>query len=296
MVGNHWHDGTSLYGNYWVDRPPLLLWLNDLAGGVTRLRILGLTASVLTVLGAAWAAQLARGADAARWAAGAAALFGVAQWLGIARVNGEMLAAPFVAWSIALTLYAVTRTPWRVPAAIGAGMLAVGALSIKQSVIEAFVFALALALATAVQRRESRGVVVRVLAWGALGAVAHARSGGAGRRRARDLAVGPVRRRHPVPGRGRRGDPVVGQRCDSFASACHDGHVDCQRAGCGHRPHGVAGRTPQGPVAPGDRRDAAVQPRHRPVRRQLLGALPHPDGSRREPGHRAPGRPPARRA
>ena len=171
MVGNHWHDGTSLYGNYWVDRPPLLLWLNDLAGGVTRLRFLGLAASVLTVLGAAWAAQLARGADAARWAAGAAAVFGVAQWLGIARVNGEMLAAPFVAWSIALTLYAVTRTSWRVPAAIGSGMLAVGALSIKQSVIEAFVFALALALATAVQRRESRGVVVRVLAWGALGAL-----------------------------------------------------------------------------------------------------------------------------
>ncbi|KRC66709.1 hypothetical protein ASE12_19210 [Aeromicrobium sp. Root236] len=171
IVGNHWHDGSSLYGDYWVDRPPLLLWLNDLAGGVTSLRILGLAASVLSVLGAAWAAHLARGAQAARWAAGAAALFGIAQWLGIARVNGEMLAAPFVAWSIALTLHAVLRTPWRVPAAIGAGVLAVCALSIKQSVIEAFVFALALGLAMVVQRRDSRGVVLRMVAWGALGAV-----------------------------------------------------------------------------------------------------------------------------
>jgi len=171
IVGNHWHDGSSLYGDYWVDRPPLLLWLNELVGGVTSLRILGLTASVLTVLGAAWAAQLARGAEAARWAAGAAALFGMAQWLGIARVNGEMLAAPFVSWSIALTLYALLRAPWRVPAAIGAGVLAVCALSIKQSVIEAFVFALALGLAMIVQRRDSRGVVVRMVAWGALGAV-----------------------------------------------------------------------------------------------------------------------------
>ncbi|KQV76041.1 hypothetical protein ASC61_14090 [Aeromicrobium sp. Root344] len=171
MVSHHWHDGPSLYGSYWVDRPPLLLWLNELAGGVTSLRILGLAASVLTVLGAACAAQVARGAAAARWAAGAAALFGGAQWLGIARVNGEMLAAPFVAWSIALTLHAVLRPSWRVPAAFGAGVLAVCALSIKQSVIEAFVFALALGLAMVVQRRDTRPVVVRVLAWGVLGAL-----------------------------------------------------------------------------------------------------------------------------
>ena len=169
MVGKGWHEGTSLYGDYWVDRPPLLLWLTGLAGDVTTLRVLGLLASVLTLLGVAWAAQLARGADAARWAAGAAALFGAAQWLGVARVNGEMLAAPFVAWSIALTVYAVLRARWRVPAALVAGVLAVCALSIKQSVIEAFVFAVALSLAMAVQRPESRRIVVRVLACGAVG-------------------------------------------------------------------------------------------------------------------------------
>ena len=169
MVGAGWHRGTSLYGDYWVDRPPLLIWLTELAGGVTTLRALGLLASVLTLLGIAWAAQLVRGPDAARWAAGAAALFGAAQWLGVARVNGEMLATPFVAWSIALTLYAVLRTRWCVPAAISAGALAVCALAIKQSVIEAFVFAIVLALAMSFQRPDSRRVVVRVLAWGALG-------------------------------------------------------------------------------------------------------------------------------
>ena len=174
MVGAGWHHGTSLYGDYWVDRPPLLIWITELAGGATTLRVFGLAASVLTVLGVAWAAQLARDSAAARWAAGAAALFGAAQWLGVARVNGEMLAAPFVAWSIALTLYAVTRTAWRLPAALGAGALAVAALAIKQSVIEAFVFALALSLATAFRRPESRRIVVRVLAWGAVGGVATA--------------------------------------------------------------------------------------------------------------------------
>jgi hypothetical protein len=171
MVGTGWHHGTSLYGDYWVDRPPLLIWLTELAGGVTTLRVLGLVASVLTVLGIAWAAQIARGPDAARWAAGAAGLFGAAQWLGVARVNGEMLAAPFVAWSIALTLYAVLRASRRMPAALGAGALAMCALSVKQSVVEAFVFAIALAIVMAFQRPETRSMLVRVLTWGALGCV-----------------------------------------------------------------------------------------------------------------------------
>ncbi|MEJ7636323.1 hypothetical protein [Aeromicrobium sp.] len=173
MVGTGWHDGASLYGNYWVDRPPLLIWITELAGNVTALRLLGCLASVTTVLGVAWAAFLARGVGAASWAAGAAALFLSAQWLGVARVNGEMLAAPFVAWSIALTLYAVMHaTTWRIPAALGAGVLAVAALFVKQSVVEAFVFALALSLAVAFDRPESRRVVLRVLAWGALGGAA----------------------------------------------------------------------------------------------------------------------------
>src|SRR4051794_19111088 len=80
MVGTGWHDGSSLYGDYWVDRPPLLIWITELAGNLTGLRLLGILASVLTVLGIAWAAHVARGPGAARWAAGAAALFGIAQW------------------------------------------------------------------------------------------------------------------------------------------------------------------------------------------------------------------------
>ena len=31
-LAQHWHPGRSLYGDYWVDRPPLLIWLFDLAG------------------------------------------------------------------------------------------------------------------------------------------------------------------------------------------------------------------------------------------------------------------------
>lgn len=172
LVGTSWHHGTSLYGDYWVDRPPLLLWITELAGNVTILRMLGCLASVLTVLGVAWAARLVRGAAAGRWAAGAAALFGAAQWLGVARVNGEMLAAPFVAWSFALTILAMQRTATRqVAAALGAGVLAGCAILIKQSVVEPFVFALALSLALALRRRQWRRGVARIVGAGAVGAV-----------------------------------------------------------------------------------------------------------------------------
>jgi hypothetical protein len=53
LVGRGWSDGSSLYGDYWVDRPPLLIWIMELAGSVTTLRLIGLLACVLMVLGVA---------------------------------------------------------------------------------------------------------------------------------------------------------------------------------------------------------------------------------------------------
>ena len=53
LVASQWRPGHSLYGNYWVDRPPLLLLIFDLAshlGGVVGLRLIGLIGVVVTVL------------------------------------------------------------------------------------------------------------------------------------------------------------------------------------------------------------------------------------------------------
>ena len=41
LVAQQWHPGTSLYGDYWVDRPPGLIALFGLAPGPTGLRLLG---------------------------------------------------------------------------------------------------------------------------------------------------------------------------------------------------------------------------------------------------------------
>jgi hypothetical protein len=36
LVASQWSRGTSLYGNYWVDRPPLLIGVHELAVALLR--------------------------------------------------------------------------------------------------------------------------------------------------------------------------------------------------------------------------------------------------------------------
>lgn len=172
LVGAGWDHGTSLYGSYWVDRPPLLIWIMELAGSISVLRLIGLAASVLMVLGVGRAAQVAAGDRAARWATGAAALFSTAHWFGVPRTNGEMLAGAFVAWGFALTAQALlrpSRRSWWLAAAAGA--LAAAAMLVKQTIVDGLVFAVVLALLVGLDKRR-RGTAVRVLVAGATGFVA----------------------------------------------------------------------------------------------------------------------------
>ena len=54
LVGQQWQPGgTSLYGSYWVDRPPLLVTIFRVAsdlGGAVPLRLMGCLATVLIVV------------------------------------------------------------------------------------------------------------------------------------------------------------------------------------------------------------------------------------------------------
>ena len=172
LVGAGWDHGTSLYGAYWVDRPPLLIWVMELAGSVTTLRLWGLGASVLMVLGVARAAHVAGGDRAARWAASAAALFSAAHWFGVPRTNGEMLATALVAWAFAVTAQALLRPGPRSWAwGLAAGALGGSALLVKQTVADGLVFAVVLAVAVGWQPRR-RPLVVRFLASTAIGVIA----------------------------------------------------------------------------------------------------------------------------
>lgn len=148
MVGGQWHTGGgSLYGNYWVDRPPLLVWIFQLAadlGGVTALRLIGCIAVAGIVVGSATAAHLIAGQRAGRWAAIAAAGLCTSPLLGTIEVNGELLAAPFIVLSIVATLLALRSPDNRNTRlfALAAGASAMGAILIKQNLADAFVFGL----------------------------------------------------------------------------------------------------------------------------------------------------------
>src|SRR6188768_1191756 len=85
LVGQQWRPGgTSLYGSYWVDRPPLLVTLFRLAselGGEVPLRLMGCLATAIVVLGCAHVARTIAGHRAAAWAAGLAGAATVAALL-----------------------------------------------------------------------------------------------------------------------------------------------------------------------------------------------------------------------
>ena len=147
MIGQQWHGaGTSLYGDYWVDRPPLLITIFRLAaqlGGVVPLRLIGCLATALVVIGSAHVARRIAGDRAASWAAVAAAALCVDPLLGTARVDGELLSAPFVVAGIAAGIAGLHgRTRSRVMGAASlAGASMVAALLIKQNIADVGVFA-----------------------------------------------------------------------------------------------------------------------------------------------------------
>lgn len=160
LLGRHWAPGTSLYGDYWVDRPPLLIWLFSWAGrlGPAAVSSVGLTAPTVKLLGAmaSGAAVVLSGvlavqvAPQARWARRSAVVVAVAllsdPLLGMPETDGEVLAVPLVLLGLACLVGAM-RTSGRRRAVLltaVAGSAAMAAALVKQNVVDVFVFALVL--------------------------------------------------------------------------------------------------------------------------------------------------------
>lgn len=183
LVASQWSPGTSLYGNYWVDRPPLLIGifqLADLGGGATALRAIGLLTIVASVLLAGAIGRVAapgnRAAPVA--AASTAAVFLTTLLFGAAEVDGELLTAPWVLLGVLAVLLALRRTPQRVTWWVVAGAAAMAAPLVKQSMVDVFLLTLVV-LAWLVRRHRTEealaalgpfslgagAVLVTVLAW-----------------------------------------------------------------------------------------------------------------------------------
>ena len=190
LVASQWSPGTSLYGDYWVDRPPLLIalfQLADLGGGAVALRIIGLVAVVCSVLLAGAIGHTAEPDNRAApvVASLTAMVFMTTQLFGVAEVDGELLAVPWVLLGMLAVLRALRRTPHRVSWWVVAGAATTTAPLMKQSLADGFVFA-AVAIAWLLRRHRTRealsalglftlgsgAVLVTTLAW----AMAHGTS------------------------------------------------------------------------------------------------------------------------
>jgi hypothetical protein len=146
FVAEQWHDGLgSLYGAYWVDRPPLLMELFALAApiGATGVRLAGLVASVMVVLTAAGAAGAIAGPRARAGAALVAAVLIASPLSGSTEVDGELLALPFATGGIWAWIAASKRADARTSSALAmlAGGLGIAALLVKQNFADVAVFA-----------------------------------------------------------------------------------------------------------------------------------------------------------
>ncbi|NYJ00431.1 hypothetical protein HNR19_001129 [Nocardioides thalensis] len=156
VVAAQWRPGTSLYGDYWVDRPPLLIAVFELAdrlGGAVALRAIGGLAVVAAVLLAARLGRLVapRARHAPVLAAAVAAIFLSTPLFSAGLVKGELLAVPPVLLgTVALLSGLAAPTPasaarwWLLAGAAGA--VAVG---LKQSTVDVFLAAVMAAVVLA---------------------------------------------------------------------------------------------------------------------------------------------------
>ncbi len=147
LVASQWRAGPSLYGHYWVDRPPLLLTVFDLAahlGGAVALRLIGIAAVAGSVTLTFLLARTVAGSRALMPTV-VAAVFLSTPLFGTKEVDGELLAVPLVlAGALALVHAWPAATRVALPWAATAGGTAMAAALVKQNVVDVFVVAAAL--------------------------------------------------------------------------------------------------------------------------------------------------------
>jgi hypothetical protein len=164
FIARQWGTGHgSLYGAYWLDRPPLLVALFSVAarGGELGVRALGALAAAGLVVAARALATGLGGPRAGAVAAVLAAVFASSYALAAVYTPAELLAAVPAAASIACLLAA--HRGGRARGLAAGGMLAVSAALIKQSFLDAGAAgAVCLAASTI---REPRAAVRRVAAY-----------------------------------------------------------------------------------------------------------------------------------
>lgn len=177
IVAGHWHEGgPTLYGQLFVDRPPLLLlfWQAALElGGLRAARLLALVAVAVAVAVAGRCGHLLGGRRGTTWAVVVAATFLANPALGTREVDGELLGAPLtlLACLCVLSVAVSGASRWRDDLlALAAGTCGAAALLVKQNLADGLVFGLVLTVTAALSGAWPRRRALRVLALGGVGA------------------------------------------------------------------------------------------------------------------------------
>lgn len=168
LVASQWTSGRSLYGDYWVDRPPLLIdffHLADALGGALPLRLLGIGLVVTSVVLAAGVGGVTRGAT--KLCAATAAVFLVNPLLGVHEIDGELIAVPLILASClgALLSWRSATSGGRAGWLMVSGACGVAAVLVKQNELDGLV----LLLVGSVTFLRHRQAVWRTLVPAALG-------------------------------------------------------------------------------------------------------------------------------
>lgn len=170
IVGGQWAEGSSLYGDYWVDRPPVLVAIFEAAdalGGTVPLRLIGTLAAVLTVLLSGVLGRMAapERRSAPLLTAGTAAVCVATPLFGGSVVNGELLGLPFLVTGIlAYVAAAASRHQVRGFAlSVAAGAAGAIAALVKQSLVDVFVVAAVLMLTSRAARAKVPGLLLGAL-------------------------------------------------------------------------------------------------------------------------------------
>lgn len=177
LVVRHWDPGPGrLYGDYWVDRPPLLLacfWLADQIPGPAGVRIVGCLASAVLVVAASTSGYLLGGRAGAWWAGTVGATAG-SSWIVAGHLaNGMIQAAALVMASCAFTLAASRRGSGAGRlhgCCFAAGVFAMSAVLVKQNFVDGLVFGAVVLLASVASGELEASRAVRAFGAGLAGA------------------------------------------------------------------------------------------------------------------------------
>lgn len=159
LIARQWHTGGEfLYGDYFVDRPPLLVMIYRFAALTEwdgAIRVIAIPFALLFVLAAWHAGNILSGRSGGRWSAVVAAGLMCSPALAADQADGELFAAALVMTSIALALSAwnALPSPRQLWLAGVAGVFAGSAPLVKQNVLEGLLFMTGLVVVASWARR-----------------------------------------------------------------------------------------------------------------------------------------------